>query len=335
MRQPRLDVGPGRLVGRRLDPGAQQRHVATPIHPGQRAGAHDRVFHHLGIPPANTSVSARRSLSRSLRQPIRKSSSSADCSPRTCVAWQASLYIDTHQSAYSSRNRDALEKARSAQLAPVATKAAWMALLAESGRRRFPRRPPTNPLHPDKAPARSGWRGGRPPGGGDECGRGDRRDRPPHPHPAIGLQRGQQRIHRRKAKVRIRRQPAQQNLAHPGWHAGLGARRSYRAGGHAGHQRHERVALERSLAVEGFVDRDAEAELVGARVGRPHRELLRRHVRRGAQHRSGLRQLQRQVSARTKPERSPRAIFRAASSGRGRGRALPRIPRRRSRPPAR
>ena len=46
----------------------------------------------------------------------------------------------------------------------------------------------------------------------------------------------------------------------------------------------ERLALERALAVERLVERDAEGELIGARVDVAAGELLGRHVRGRAEH---------------------------------------------------
>jgi hypothetical protein len=80
---------------------------------------------------------------------------------------------------------------------------------------------------------------------------------------------------------------------HGGRHV-AGRRRRDHAVEHVADQLGVGVAEERAPAVQPFVERDAEAELIGARVGGLGAVLLRRHVGRSSQHRAGVSQRHRE-----------------------------------------
>ena len=107
----------------------------------------------------------------------------------------------------------------------------------------------------------------------------------------IFRQRVQQVAHRRKPFAHGRAHAAQEDLADPERDARVHGRVAHLALHHVVGQRVHRVARERPLAVQRLVQRDAEAELIGARVGRRAQELLGRHVRRRSHHRPRARQL--------------------------------------------
>ena len=65
----------------------------------------------------------------------------------------------------------------------------------------------------------------------------------------------------------------------------------------------EVVARERALAVERLVQRDAEAELVGARIDGLSAQLLGRHVERRAEDRPDAREARRLRAVQRLPER--------------------------------
>ncbi len=99
--------------------------------------------------------------------------------------------------------------------------------------------------------------------------------------PGAAPERGQERFHRREARVRIDRHSAQERAQDAAGAAAAGRRgrgRSLRgdAGLAGGGQR------KRPLAVQRLVQRDREGELIGARVDRPSGQLLGRHVHRRA-----------------------------------------------------
>jgi hypothetical protein len=109
---------------------------------------------------------------------------------------------------------------------------------------------------------------------------GHRRERPDDPAaPAmVALQLVEQRVHRREARGRIERQPAREQAPQPARRAGR--HRPHPARQHVLGERAQRLAVERSRAEHGLVERHAERELVRACVGRLAAHLLRRHVRR-------------------------------------------------------
>ena len=101
---------------------------------------------------------------------------------------------------------------------------------------------------------------------------------------------GEQRVHAGEACVPVRRQPADTHAMQPPRHRAAGRRRRPARQVDRERERLDRVAVERALAVQRLPQRDAEAELVGARVDARARVLLRRHVRRRPDHRADARQ---------------------------------------------
>ena len=100
------------------------------------------------------------------------------------------------------------------------------------------------------------------------------------------LERGQQRLERGVAPSRIGRQPDRQDPVDRARYTVEAERESSRA-----HGRDVFVggrATERAAAVKRLVERHAECELVGERVGGPAGVQLGRHVRRRSEHRAGL-----------------------------------------------
>jgi hypothetical protein len=133
---------------------------------------------------------------------------------------------------------------------------------------------------------------GRQPLGAGRRGReqhhaGDGRQRDPPPAPRLDAQRGEQRPHRRVPLRRLGGQASQQQAAQePGHPAPMGGL-AHGAAGHRLGQRQQRIGGERALAVQGLVEGDAEAELIGARVRRAREKLLGRHVERRTQQLAG------------------------------------------------
>ena len=134
----------------------------------------------------------------------------------------------------------------------------------------------------------------------DRRDRRDRRDRDRADHEAdasaLALDRrelGEQRRHRRPACVRIGREAASHRAPEPRGHVAIVPGLRDLAGRHARRELHHAGTLERPLTVERLVERDAERELVAARVGAAA-ELLGGHVRGRAHHRAGARQILRQ-----------------------------------------
>ncbi|MFY0532502.1 hypothetical protein [Nannocystis pusilla] len=105
----------------------------------------------------------------------------------------------------------------------------------------------------------------------------------------VAGERGEQRVHRRVTLGRIDREAADQGVVDERRHV---ARRGLDelTGAHAVGEVEQVVAGERLLLVQRGPQGDAEAELVGARVGGLAAVLLRRHVRRRAHDRAGHRQ---------------------------------------------
>jgi hypothetical protein len=122
--------------------------------------------------------------------------------------------------------------------------------------------------------------------------RGDREPSPPLAA-RVARQLVEQIGDRRVAQVGVDEQPAQQDLAQPRGHprVRLARRLGHLAADHRHRQARQRVGRERRHPVQRLVQRHAEAELIGARVGRQPEVLLRRHVRRRPEHRALLRQL--------------------------------------------
>ena len=104
------------------------------------------------------------------------------------------------------------------------------------------------------------------------------------------LQRVEQLLHRREAARDLLRQPAAQRLHHGARHRPTRAHLDP-ARTRVGRQLLHRLALDRPLAEQGLVQRDAERELIRARVVAAPDELLRSHVRRRAQGVPGLGEL--------------------------------------------
>ena len=93
-------------------------------------------------------------------------------------------------------------------------------------------------------------------------------------------ERVEEALHEQVARLRLGAQAAQEDLVQPCRHAPARGRRPEPAGEHLLPVLLDALAAERPLAVERLPERDAEAELVAARVDGPAAELLRRHVRR-------------------------------------------------------
>jgi len=123
---------------------------------------------------------------------------------------------------------------------------------------------------------------------GGERGRGER-GAPPRPG-AIAAEHGEQVIHRRKAIAGPHREPAQHDRAQAARDRRARRHRPHRARAHVVAELLERLALVRPVTVERLVQRDAEAELIGARVDVAAAELLRRHVCRRSEHHAGVRE---------------------------------------------
>ena len=83
----------------------------------------------------------------------------------------------------------------------------------------------------------------------------------------IAGQRREQVFHRREAILAFDRKPAQQDLAQPGGDTRAVRRLAQPPGGDRLEETGQRIGGERPLAVKRLVKRDAEAELIGARVG--------------------------------------------------------------------
>ncbi len=94
----------------------------------------------------------------------------------------------------------------------------------------------------------------------------------------IVLKRGDERRHGWPALRRIGLQPAQDRAADPGWHLAILRDRLDTALADVVQPLQRGVAPERACAIERLVKGHAEAELVGARVGRLIQELLGRHI---------------------------------------------------------
>ena len=119
---------------------------------------------------------------------------------------------------------------------------------------------------------------------GGERGGGDRGP-PPRPG-AVAAELGEQVIHRREPIAGPHAEPAQHDRAQRAGHPRPGRRWPDLARAHVVAELVERLAAERPAAEQRLVQRDAERELVGARIDVAAVELLGRHVRRGAEHRA-------------------------------------------------
>ena len=146
----------------------------------------------------------------------------------------------------------------------LARRAPHRAQIAGAGARR---RPGRARRQPDRAANRAADRQHR--------GRRDQATAPARRR--IGVEVGEQGLHRRVARRRRRGQAADQDRPQPRRHVGVGRRCVDLAAGHGGPQLVAPAPGERRHAVERAVERDAEAELIAAGVGDAE-ELLRRHV---------------------------------------------------------
>ena len=217
--------------------------VRAAVERRQRAGGADRVVDDGRVGAVmNTSPSARTLERRSPRQPMRRSSTSADCSPRTWVASHVSLYMPSSARRTRPSARRRLRSARAAFLLPVAANARWTAArrsrapggggpIGTGGAQRLvagdeaagrPSRPPRGRRRPPPRPASAG--GARP---GPDPG-------PPAARSSTG-----------SGPAGLVDRPRSQNLANPGRHARVGRRILDRAGDDVGHQRERVVARER------------------------------------------------------------------------------------------
>ena len=244
-----------RIVGR-PDHGAQHRHVGAPVERRQRARGADGVVDDAACRRQRRCRSAPATLdSRSPRHPMRRSSTSADCSPRTCVASQASPYMPVQ------RRDVAVEQPRRAgeRLAPRAcgrspvnarsTRAAALgpqAVAARAG----------PPAHIARWPAE---RSVRPP----------RRPRPRRQRRAAAAPSRRRRAAGSRASAAsmsvidgkrsagLAARPRSRIFRIQRRHARVVGRLGDRAGDDVRHQRDDVVAGERALAVEPLVERDA------------------------------------------------------------------------------
>ena len=223
---------------------------------------------------------------------MRRSSTSFDCSPRTLVASQASRYMpDQRADVAVEQARQAVEGLARARLA------ARRGTTARSPSRRAPRR---SRALPDAGEAVRRDLAGRPRRGrrAERPARSPppRRDAtpplrvPPAARARVARQRRQQRLHRRPAlrPGRCARPRSRARRSQPGTRRG-GRRRRAAAAQHVVGQLGHRRARERPLAVQRLVQRDAEAELIAARVGHLAAELLGRHVGGRSHQEPGLR----------------------------------------------
>ncbi len=110
-------------------------------------------------------------------------------------------------------------------------------------------------------------------------------------------ERGEQRRHVGEALVGVDREPATQRGGDAIGYPHVARRRPQLALQDAGRQRGEVVAGERSLAVHGLPQGDAEAELIGPRIDLARHELLGRHVGRRAEQHAGGGEVQRRLAA--------------------------------------
>ena len=108
----------------------------------------------------------------------------------------------------------------------------------------------------------------------------------------IARQRRDQRLHRVPAERGVDAEAAQENPPQPGRDGALGRRRLDASRGHRRHQLAQLLAAEGMNVVERLVERHAEAELIGSRVGSPRLELLGCHVERRADELAGARERQ-------------------------------------------
>ena len=242
---------------------------------------------------------------------MRRSSSASDCSPRTRVASHASAYIAQPAAGVGVEARSTT---RRAQRSPPPN---------APQRRRAPRAASHTPASLRSAPPRHSSRDAgahvptrrratarrAPPSAAATPQRRHARATAPAPRAA--------RPSTAKRAGGIGVQPARQRPPHRRRHARRARARSRLPSRIAASQLGERLAGEGPLAVQRLEQRDAEAELIGARVGRRAAQLLGRHVRRRADDRAGRRQLAVDLACGDDAPRSPRAA-RSAAPGRSR-----------------
>ena len=205
---------------------------------------------------------------------MRRSSTSADCSPRTCVASQASrVHARPAPDVAVEEARRAGEGLRGVALAGGGEGAADRAACAPSAdAARLP-----DARQALRRRRRTGWRCAAASAGGCPPPR-PARHRQHRPRPAASRRAAappdprcsaaSSALHRRIARRPDRAQAAQQDRAEPGRHLRLRRRVGDLARQHVGHQRGDVSPANGRCAVERLVERDAEAELIGARVGR-------------------------------------------------------------------
>ena len=134
----------------------------------------------------------------------------------------------------------------------------------------------------------------------------------------IVLERRDERHHRRITRLALDGEPAHDGAPEPRWHLAVPGQRPEVPARDAHRERQEGVSLEGSLAEERLVERDAEAELVGALVGRLAEELLGRHVRGRAHERARARELVELVRrAHVDARREVRVVLRRLERGAG------------------
>jgi hypothetical protein len=207
---------------------------------------------------------------------MRRSRSSADCSPRTWVASQAAAHPRpgpaalAHERDHPALGVGGVRAAGGGEGAP------------DRGR---------DVVVPGGGQIAGGARAGaggrlaaRDAEGGEADQAGGDRDHGDLAAPArrIGLERGEHRVHGREAIGGIGGQAAQQDLAQPRRHVAAAGGRADPAGGGVGGDLVLAVAAERPLVVERLVEGDRERELIDAGVEGAGAALLGRHVRRRA-----------------------------------------------------